>query len=176
MSKCVFLDRDGVLNSDDPNYTYEVSKFEILPGVQEALHLLKDHSFRLIVVTNQAGISKEIYTAEQMEACHEYLQQRCGHTIDKFYFSPYHITVTNSLLTKPDTMMFEKAIAKFKIDVTKSWMVGDRGRDIIPARRLGIKTIQIGDEVEKENEADFKAPSLLESAKLILGSRFQGPG
>ena len=170
MSKCVFLDRDGVLNDDDPNYTYEVSKFKILPGVLEALQLMKRQGFLLIVITNQSGIAKGIYNIEQMNACHQYFQKQCDHAIDKFYFSPYHISVTNSILTKPDTLMFEKAIAKFKIDISKSWMVGDRGRDLIPARKLGIKTIQIGDEVEESNRGDYKVASLLEAAQLILAN------
>jgi D-glycero-D-manno-heptose 1,7-bisphosphate phosphatase len=168
MNKCVFLDRDGVLNYDDPNYTYEVSKFKIIPGVPEALNLLKKNGFLQIVVTNQSGIAKAIYTESQMMACHEYLQQQCGQAIDKFYFSPYHRTVTNSLLTKPGTLMFEKAIAKYDIDINTSWMVGDRGRDIIPARKLGIKTIQIGDEIEGKDRADYEVGDLLEATKLIL--------
>ncbi len=168
MNKCVFLDRDGVLNEDDPNYTYEVSKFNILPGVPEALGVLKGHGFLLVVVTNQSGIDRGIYTMDQVKACHDYLQQNCDHAIDKFYFSPYHRSVTNSLLTKPGSLMFEKAIAKFKIETSKSWMVGDRGRDLIPARQLGIKTIQVGNEVEKENEGDYKVKSLLEAAEIIM--------
>ena len=147
-NRAIFLDRDGVLNEDNPHYTYHVDNFKILPGVPEALSQLKSAGYWLIVVTNQSGISKGIYTIEQMKACHEYFQLNCGVAIDWFYFSPYHRSVTNSLLTKPGSLMFEKAIAKFKIEASKSWMVGDRGRDLIPARQLGIKTIQIGDEVE----------------------------
>jgi D-glycero-D-manno-heptose 1,7-bisphosphate phosphatase len=168
MSSCVFLDRDGVLNEDDPNYTYEVSRFKIIPGVPEALKKLKSQNFRLVVATNQSGIDKGIYTIEQMKACHAYLQDQCGGLIDHFYFSPYHRTVTQSLLTKPDTLMFEKAIARFDIDISSSWMVGDRGRDIVPARQLGIKTIQIGDEIEPHERADFRVNNLLEAAHLIL--------
>ena len=166
-NRAVFLDRDGVLNEDNPHYTYHVDNFKILPGVPEALSQLKSAGYWLIVVTNQSGISKGIYTIEQMKACHEYFQLNCGVAIDWFYFSPYHRSVTNSLLTKPGSLMFEKAIAKFKIEASKSWMVGDRGRDLIPARQLGIKTIQIGDEVEKENEGDYKVKSLLEAAGII---------
>ena len=167
MNKCVFLDRDGVLNADDPNYTFLVEKFNILPGVPEALRLLKGRDFKLVVVTNQSGIAKGIYTIEQMRTCHDYLQQVCGGTIDAFYFSPYHLSVTSSLLTKPDTLMFERAIARFEIDISKSWMVGDRGRDIIPARNLGIRTIQIGNEIEEKDKADYIVESLLEAAELI---------
>lgn len=168
MKPCVFLDRDGVLNDDDPNYTYEVEKFRILSSVPEALQALKRHGYLLIVVTNQSGISQGIYTIDQMRACHSFLQQQCGHVIDHFYFSPYHPSVTQSLLRKPGTLMFEKAIAKFNINVGNSWMVGDRGRDIIPARQLGIKTIQIGDEIEEKDRADYQVSSLTEATKLIL--------
>ena len=170
MNPCVFLDRDGVLNDDDPNYTFEVHKFKILPGVPEALLSLKKRGYLLVVVTNQSGISQGLYTIDQMRACHTYMQQQCGHIIDHFYFSPYHPSVTQSLLRKPGTLMFEKAIVKFNIDVTKSWMVGDRGRDIIPARQLGIKTIQIGNEIEEAERADHRVNSLEEAAKLILST------
>lgn len=166
--KCVFLDRDGVLNKDNPNYTYRVSDFEILPGVLRALAELKAAGYKLIVVTNQSGIAQGIYTQVQMKACHDFLQQQSENRIDHFYFCPYHPSVTASLARKPGTLMFEKAIAKYKIDVAQSWMVGDRGRDIIPARVLGIKTIQVGDEVEPENKADFAVENLLEAAHLIL--------
>jgi D-glycero-D-manno-heptose 1,7-bisphosphate phosphatase len=168
--KCVFLDRDGVLNEDNINYTFLLSKFTILPGVLEALYNLKEAGYVLVVVTNQSGIAQRKYTQRQMELCHIFLQEACEHVIDHIYFSPYHPSVTNSLLRKPETLMFEKAIAKFSIDVKKSWMVGDRGRDIIPARQLGIKTIQIGNEIEANEMGDFKTESLLEASKLILKS------
>jgi D-glycero-D-manno-heptose 1,7-bisphosphate phosphatase len=166
--KCIFLDRDGVLNKDYVNYSYRLTRFEILPGVPEALYQLKEAQYTLVVITNQSGIAQRIYTRNQMEICHIYLQDNCQHVIDRIYFSPHHPSVSASLARKPGTLMFEKAIAKFDVDVRKSWMIGDRGRDIIPARAMGIKTIQIGEEIEKENRADFKVESLPEAAKLIL--------
>jgi D-glycero-D-manno-heptose 1,7-bisphosphate phosphatase len=166
--KCVFLDRDGVLNEDHVDYSYRFSRFLILPGVPEALYRLKEAGYLLVVVTNQSGIAQHIYTLRQMEICHIYLQNACEHVIDQIYFSPYHPSVTASLSRKPGTLMFEKAIAKFDIDPARSWMIGDRGRDIIPARVMGIKSIQIGDEIEKENQADFKVVDLEEAARLIL--------
>jgi D-glycero-D-manno-heptose 1,7-bisphosphate phosphatase len=167
MNKCVFLDRDGVLNVDDPNYTFLVSKFKIVAGVPQALYELKEAGYLLIVVTNQSGIAKKIYTQQQMQACHIYLQEACEHVIDHFYFSPYHETVTNSLTKKPGSLLFEKAIAKYKIDTRKSWMIGDRSRDLVPAMKLGIRTIQVGDECVKE-QGEYKVDDLLGAAGVIL--------
>ncbi len=168
MNKCVFLDRDGVLNKDNPKYTFLIENFEILPGVVEAIVELKNAGYLLLVVTNQSGIAQGLYTQQQMEVCHAYFQKACGSRIDHFYFCPYHPSVTASLARKPGTLMFEKAISQFDIDISKSWMIGDRGRDIIPARNLGMRTIQIGDEVEPENKADHQVESLLEATRLIL--------
>lgn len=164
----MFLDRDGVINKDNPNYTYKVEEFLILPGVLAAITLLKESGFLLVVVTNQSGIAQQIYTEAQMKECHDYMQSACAHRIDHFYFCPHHPSVTASIARKPDTLMFEKAIAKFNIDVHSSWMVGDRGRDIIPARNLGIATIQIGHEIEPINQADYAVDGLLQAAQLIL--------
>src|SRR6267154_4160266 len=162
MNPCVFLDRDGVLNKDNPNYTFRVADFEILPGVTDALKRLKSRGYLLVVVTNQSGIAQGFYTRQQMEECHDYFQQQCGNLIDHFYFSPDHPSVTASLSRKPGTLMFEKAISKYAIDVKKSWMVGDRGRDITPARALGINTLQVGDEIDENEKANYRVTNLLE--------------
>ena len=168
--KCVFLDRDGVLNKDHIDYSYRLSRFHILPGVPDALYAIREAGYLLVVVTNQSGIAQKIYSQREMEICHIYLQEACDHVIDHIYFSPYHPSVTASLSRKPGTLMFEKAIARFDIDPRQSWMIGDKGRDIIPARTMGIRTIQIGDEVERENRGDFRVNDLPEAAELILTS------
>src|SRR5665811_1899720 len=111
--KCVFLDRDGVLNKDYVDYSFKLSRFEILNGVPEALYQLKEAGYLLVVVTNQSGIAQGIYSVRQMEICHIYLQEACDHVIDHIYFSPYHPTVSASLARKPGTLMFEKAVARF---------------------------------------------------------------
>ena len=166
--KCVFLDRDGVLNEDRPEYAYRLDHFKILPGIPESLEKLKEEGYLLVVVTNQAGIAKGLYSEKEMKICHDYLQSKCNNAIDKFYYSPYHPTVTASLGRKPGSLLFEKAMAKFSIDPQVSWMVGDRERDLIPAQKLGMKTIQIGNEVEAENKGDFAAPNLMEATAIIL--------
>src|SRR5258706_1645816 len=97
MNRCVFLDRDGVINKDNPNYTFRVSEFKILPFVIESLRKLKSANYKLIVVTNQSGIAQGIYTMDQMRACHEFFQAECRGLIDRVYFSPYHPQLSETL-------------------------------------------------------------------------------
>jgi len=114
------------------------------------------------------GMAQACARVQRMEICHIFLQEAAEHVIDHIYFSPYHPSVTASLARKPGSLMFEKAIAKFDIDVSRSWMIGDKGRDIIPARTLGMRTIQIGDEIERENRADFRVTDLGEAGEVIV--------
>jgi D-glycero-D-manno-heptose 1,7-bisphosphate phosphatase len=166
MNKCIFLDRDGVINKDNPDYIYKVDEFEILPGVIEGFEKLKADGFLLIVITNQSGITKGIYTTEDMNACHDYFQKVSGNLIEKFYYAPYHPFKTESLTRKPESLMFEKAIAKYDIDVTQSWMLGDKERDLEPAEKLGIKGLLINSHI---SSSKWKAVNQMsEAVELIL--------
>ncbi len=165
-NKCIFLDRDGVLNKDFVDYAYSLDKFFIIEGVAEALDLLKQQGYLLVVITNQSGIAKSIYTREDMQLCHDHLQEKTGHLIDHIYYSPCHPNFSESLTRKPGTLMFEKAIAKFDVDVTQSWMVGDKLRDMQPAIKMGIKTIQV--DGHDDNIADHVAEDLLSATRYIL--------
>lgn len=165
--KCVFLDRDGVLNRDYVDYVYSLDKLEILPGVGEAISSLKRAGYMIIVITNQSGIAKGIYTAEDMQTVHDAMQEAFDHQIDDFYYAPWHPSVSESLTRKPDSLMFEKAIAKYKIDTKLSWMVGDKERDLIPAKKLGIKTIQV--DSDDSRMADYRVKSLPDALEVIFG-------
>ena len=167
MNKCIFLDRDGVLNRDYVDYVYSAEKLEILPGVGEALTSLKRAGYLLVVITNQSGIAKGIYTREQMHECHQIMQNAFNHQIDYFYYAPGHPSVSESLSRKPDSLMFEKAIARFNIDTNLSWMIGDKERDLVPARKLGIKTIQV--DYDDSRMADYHAKSLPDALEIIFG-------
>lgn len=166
MKKCIFLDRDGVLNKDYVDYVFSEEKLEILPGVREALIKFKDQGYLLIVITNQSGISQGIYTEEQMHACHALMQQRCDNIIDYIYFAPGHPSISESLSRKPGTLMFERAIARFNVDVKRSWMIGDKDRDLIPGRKLGLRTIQV--DLNDSVHADYKVKSLPECVSIVL--------
>jgi D-glycero-D-manno-heptose 1,7-bisphosphate phosphatase len=166
-SACVFLDRDGVLNRDRVNYAYRIEHFEILKGVPAALRALRDAGFRRVVITNQAGIAKGIYTRQHMQRCHDFLQMTTGHLIEKIYYAPHHPSVTESLTRKPGSLLFEKAIAQFNVDVTKSWMIGDAERDLIPAQKLGLQTIRVAN-LPVETIGHYTAPDLIEAVKIII--------
>ena len=164
--KCVFLDRDGVINKDYVDYVYSLDRLEILSGVAESLLKLKESGYLVIVITNQSGIAQGIYTRDEMHICHKAIQERCNHTIDAFYYAPWHPSVTESLTRKPGSLMLEKAIARFNVDVSQSWMVGDKDRDLVPAKKLDLKTIQV-DHNDSSN-ADYKSENLAGAVKRIL--------
>jgi D-glycero-D-manno-heptose 1,7-bisphosphate phosphatase len=167
MNKCIFLDRDGVINEDRGTYTFKIEDFKIIPGVKEGLKLLHEAGYVLVVVTNQAGISRGQYTEADMQACHQMMMKETDHLIDDVYYASYYPDYSNSLLRKPDSLMFEKAMAKYDIDPSSSWMVGNSERDLQPAIKLGIRTIFIG-EVWPELEIDDSATDLFEAAKKII--------
>lgn len=135
----VFLDRDGVLNIDHVTYSYDNDTFQLIPLAMEALKKLKEMGYTLIIITNQSGIAKGVYTEEAVHDCHQKIQEACNHAIDGLYFSPYHPDHdSRSLGRKPGRLLFEKAAAKYDIDFGKSFMVGDKERDLLPAKELGI--------------------------------------
>ncbi|TGE06679.1 D-glycero-alpha-D-manno-heptose-1,7-bisphosphate 7-phosphatase [Hymenobacter fodinae] len=166
--KAVFLDRDGVLNEEIGTYVWEPEKFVVLPGVPESLARLKQAGYVLIVVTNQAGIAKGLYTAAEVQACHEKLQRACGSLLDALYFAPSHPSVSESLSRKPGSLMLEKAIARFHLDPAQCWMVGDRYRDMEAGARAGVRGILVGHSetvVYQPHVADLAA-----ATELILGT------
>lgn len=165
-NKCVFLDRDGVINKDYVDYVYDEEKLEILPGVVAGLQQLKAAGYLLIIITNQSGIAKEIYTREQMHETHRLIQEACGHIIDHIYYAPWHPSVSESLTRKPNSLMLERAMARYKVDPAISWMVGDKHTDMVPARKVGLKTIQVDN--SDSTKADYRAKDLPDAISNII--------
>jgi D-glycero-D-manno-heptose 1,7-bisphosphate phosphatase len=146
MNKALFLDRDGVINHDPGDYTMSVEEFIILPTVVEALKIAQDKGYLIIVVTNQGGLAKGLYTENEVHAMHRKLRDTCqksGVEITHIYYSPHHPDFGNSLTRKPESLLLERAIARYHIDPSKSLMIGDRDRDVECARRVGVKGILI---------------------------------
>ncbi len=163
--KCIFLDRDGVLNVERGDYTYLPENFIIEEKVPEALALLKQHGYLLVVVTNQGGLAKDLFTRAQMRACHQKLQQHCFNLIDAIYYAPSHPAVSASLARKPGSLMLEKAMARFNITPTDSWLVGDQLRDMQAAEKVNVRGILVG--AHPAGTHMYQLKNLWEAARYI---------
>ena len=138
--KSSFLDRDGVINQEI-EIIYRVKDFKFNEGLFDALRLLKKHNYGLIVITNQGGIAKEIYSSKEVFLVHQHMRKRLleeGIDLDDIYYCPHHHNVSNCLCRKPNSMMIERAIAKHDIDVSNSFLIGDSLRDV-SGRKTGVK-------------------------------------
>ena len=146
MNKAVFLDRDGVINRELGHYCEKVEDFEILQDVGRSIKVLKDAGFLVIVISNQGGIAKGLYTEADVEVMRsklcDYLLDFAA-TIDDFYFCPHHDSISKCLCRKPNSLMIEKAMAVYDINPALSYMIGDGKRDIEAAERAGVKGILI---------------------------------
>ncbi|MBN2779018.1 MAG: HAD-IIIA family hydrolase [Bacteroidales bacterium] len=146
MNKAVFLDRDGVINYEAGHYTCSIKDFKINDDIGKSVKLLKDNDFLVIVISNQGGIAKGLYTEKDVLEMHisfcEYLANYQT-KVDDFYFCPHHDEFGKCLCRKPQSLLLEKAMAVYNIDPLKSFMIGDRLRDIETAKKCGIKGIQI---------------------------------
>ena len=144
---CLFLDRDGVINHDPGDYTKNLSEFTILPTVMEALRAARDAGFEVVLITNQGGLAKELYTHEDVAEIHAHLRDECvknGTPLLDIYYSPHHPSTGRSLSRKPGSLMVERACAKHGLDPAQSWMVGDKQRDLDAAAPVGVRGVLIG--------------------------------
>jgi D-glycero-D-manno-heptose 1,7-bisphosphate phosphatase len=178
--KTVFLDRDGVINRKMPEGQYVTNwgKFELLPGVPKAIAALNQNGLRVIVVTNQRGISLGLYTTTDVESIHAQLQRQLaesGAKVDGFYFCPHDKRECNC--RKPLPGMFEQAQADFpEISASSSVIIGDSLSDIEFGSNLGLKTIFIEGNVEHQKPgaskagqiADYKFSTLPEAVTFLL--------
>jgi D-glycero-D-manno-heptose 1,7-bisphosphate phosphatase len=146
MTKAVFLDRDGVINKEIGDYAYKEKDFVINEGVLEFLQFLTDKQFIIIIISNQGGIGRGIYTKETVEKLHNRMLSYFSAnrvTIHEIYYCPHHPETGKCLCRKPESLMIEKAIARFSIDREQSFLIGDTERDIQSAGKCGIRAIQI---------------------------------
>jgi D-glycero-D-manno-heptose 1,7-bisphosphate phosphatase len=146
MNKAVFLDRDGVLNRDFLPYHFKEEQFFINDDVWEVLPELKSRGYLFIIITNQGGIAKGLYTKEDVDNIHAGLIKTAADKGIEFldiYFCPHHDQYGKCLCRKPDSLMLEKAIARFDIDPQISYFIGDTDRDVLAGIKAGVNTIKI---------------------------------
>lgn len=146
MNKAIFLDRDGVINRERGEYTWRKEDFTLNDGLIEFLYQAQLKGYLLIVISNQGGIQRGVYTLSDVEIVHEFLINTLkskGITLTDIYFCPHHDKMERCFCRKPQSIMLEKAIARFDIDVHQSFLFGDTIRDIEAGNSAGIKSIQI---------------------------------
>jgi D-glycero-D-manno-heptose 1,7-bisphosphate phosphatase len=179
--RTVFLDRDGILNEKMPDHRYVTrwEEFRVLPGVPEAVRRLNEAGLRVVVVSNQRGIAKGLYTTADLEAMHAQFQRllgREGARIDGFFICPHEENECNC--RKPLTGLFGQAVARFpEITAATSVIIGDSASDVEFGRRLGMKTILVDarDSAAQVAElADLRFGSLAEAVNAILAARGAG--
>ena len=170
--RAIFLDRDGVLNralvrDGLPYPPTELAEVEILPGVLEALLMLKDAGFVLITASNQPDVARGSLSIDNVEAINAYLGERLP--IDRFIMC-YHDSTDDCVCRKPKPGMLDAGALEFNIDLSQSYMVGDRWRDVEAGNNAGCKTIFIDyGYAERQPESyNFVVTSLLEAAQKIL--------
>ena len=140
MSRFVFLDRDGTLVRD-LGYTHRIEDYELLPGVASGLRRILDAGFRLAVITNQSGIGRGYYSAEQYAAFQAHLTNdlaRQGVPIEASYFCP-HRPEAECECRKPRPALLHRAERELGADLARSWVIGDSTVDVELAQRGGCR-------------------------------------
>lgn len=149
MERAVFLDRDGVI-IEDVGYLDECSKIKFSRRVSEAIKLLNKNGFKVIVITNQAGVARGYFTEETLQKINGYIQDslaRQGAFVDKTYYCPHHVEgiieeyKKECYCRKPNPGMIEIAASEYGFDLENSFVIGDNISDIEAGHRAGCKTI-----------------------------------
>ena len=142
MIQAIFFDRDGVLN-EEVGYLWEVDKFKWIDGARDAIKFCNERGILTIVVTNQSGIARGMYTAENVDTLHNFMQRslsEVGAHIDGFYFCPHHPDFSGECnCRKPKPGMILQACKDFKINPAQAILFGDSERDIKAAQAAGLR-------------------------------------
>lgn len=146
LSKAIFLDRDGVLNTELGTFVTTIDELTFIDGTPQALVKLKEQGYVFVVITNQSGIAQGLYTIETLNQIHQklvYYYAKWGIAFLAIYFCPHHPNYSKCLCRKPGSLNIEKAMARFNIDPTQSYFIGDRDRDVEAALAAGVKPILV---------------------------------
>ncbi|MCD4784579.1 MAG: HAD-IIIA family hydrolase [Candidatus Eremiobacteraeota bacterium] len=185
MNKAIFIDRDGTINKE-VDFLSQVEDIEIIPRCVDAIKLMNENGFLVIIISNQSGIARGYFdNLDSLNIFSEIISRlkEKGASIDNFYYCPHHPEGKVKEFSikcdcrKPAPGMFLEAREDFNIDFSQSFAIGDRIRDIMPAIQLGCKGILVktgygGKEMSKKDEwtltPDFIAEDLYDAAKWIL--------
>jgi D-glycero-D-manno-heptose 1,7-bisphosphate phosphatase len=179
-TRAVFLDRDGTI-IEDVGYLKDPGDVRLLPEAAQAIRRLNSAGLAVIVVSNQSGIARRLLT----EADYRRTEQRvddlvsaAGGHLDAHYFCPHLPDVDGACeCRKPGTLLYRQAAERFPIDLRRSWWVGDRLRDVIPAESFGGRGILVGTTEPEgaEGQRFPRARDLPAAVEEILASLSRGP-
>ena len=182
MRPAVFLDRDGTL-IEDADYLRRLDQLTLLPWTVDALRLLTRSGFAAVVVTNQSGVARGIVTEDFVRETHAVLDARLaagGARVDAYYYCPHHPDAAidqyrrQCRCRKPAAGMIEEAASDLALDLSQSWMVGDRWRDIEAGRNAGVRSILVRSGAARSGQiapgdgADAILNNLMEAVGWIL--------
>ena len=174
--KVVFLDRDGVINRDPGfgGYVTTPEEFEFLPGSVEALKKLSQAGYEVIVISNQAGVAKGLYSQKDLDDITVKMVrevEKAGGKISSVHYCP-HRDEDDCNCRKPRTGLFSQATEGLKIDFSDTFFVGDNRRDVLAAKAIGCKSIFVLSGIHRLEELgvqpDFVAADLLEAVDKIV--------
>ncbi len=164
--KTIFLDRDGVINKEI-NYLYRIEDFEFINGVFEACKYLINLKYKIIIVTNQSGISRQLYTENDYKIVTNWMLsqfKKNGINILDVFHCP-HLPESNCNCRKPKPGMLIDAELKHNIDMKNSWLIGDKEVDISAANNANINNTILVRSGHKINEFDSNASYFIDSIK-----------
>ena len=185
--RAVFVDRDGTLNFE-VGFMRRMDQLVVLPGVVEGLRLLADAGYVFIVVSNQSGVARGLFDERRVRRINNRLRRmlrRAGIRIAAFYYCPYYIRAKvrryrrDSPDRKPAPGMLLKGAARFGIDMSRSWLIGDRRGDIEAGYAAGCRTVlvrsgygarAVGDPGWTSHRPHFLADDFLAAARAILAA------
>ena len=160
MAKAIFLDRDGTLNRET-GYLCHWSDWRWLPGVPETLILFGRHGYKLVVVTNQSGLARGLYSAEAVRRLHELMNRELaarGAAIHAFYYCPHPPDFTGPCACrKPKPGMLLRAAAEMGINRAQSWMIADKASDMEAGLAAGCRPVLVRTGYGREEEGSVPA-------------------
>ena len=173
-SPAVFIDRDGTL-IEEVNYLSRIKDLRFFDYTVEAVRMLKENGYLVIVVTNQSGIGRGIFDEAAMRGIHDKIQNDLTEKIDAFYFCP-HLPTDGCACRKPNLGMIEAAQENYAIDLENSWMIGDKAIDVETGFNALIKTALVmtgygRKDLEKlKRQPNIVAETLLEAVEKIVAA------